>query len=153
MTKTNAQILAATNLQGYLALIQPEDSGRTANSLMCEEDWYFDISNSIVFNPLETNTELKYTDKYSEIEDIIIDGTIIVLVWSEGGYEGGGDSASNVFGIFEVDALSNINPEPISYFMVNGFYSSYNGTEWNELDEWRFVKPTAKTVIDWVVSP
>jgi hypothetical protein len=120
---------------------------------MNEEDWYVDSSACTGFDPLDPPSELKYiTGKYrpATIAGLVVDGCLIINVHEEGGCEGGGDHAEKMFGIFAVDADLNINPVPLSYFAVYGYYDSYNGTEWNSYDEWKFVAPKAKTVIDWV---
>jgi hypothetical protein len=55
------------------------------------------------------------------------------LVHKEGDCEGGGDHSEKVFYFEKFDC----------YVMVTGYYSSYNGTDW---DEWQKVKPKEKTI-------
>ena len=53
-----------------------------------------------------------------------INGFELKEVYSEGGYEGGGEHAEVVVGIFHGN-------EALAYIRFTGFYNSYEGTEWD----------------------
>lgn len=56
------------------------------------------------------------------------------IVAEEGDYEGGGEYSMVVRHFKDLDV----------YVMQTGFYSSYNGTDWN--DDFTIVKPVEKTI-------
>lgn len=58
-------------------------------------------------------------------------------VHSEGGGEGEGEYVERVFAVKDGD-------EALVYFRITGFYSSYNGTDWD--DGFSIVEPYQKTI-------
>lgn len=69
-------------------------------------------------------------DALFEAAEIYLGGTGVLglylkVVDQEGGYEGGGDHAEMVF------AISGYN-KVLTYLRITGYYSSYNGTTWND---------------------
>jgi hypothetical protein len=64
-------------------------------------------------------------------------------VYEEGGYEGGGEHAEHVFKVTN-PALDGFVP---FYFRTVGFYSSYNGTDWN--DSFTIVEPREVVVTQY----
>jgi hypothetical protein len=62
-------------------------------------------------------------------------GIYIKLVHSEGDCEGGGDHSEHIWSV-GFDGVS-----PFAYIQVIGFYSSYSGTEWNDLSNAVLVYP------------
>lgn len=58
-------------------------------------------------------------------------------VYSEGGGEGEGEHVERVFAVQDGD-------EVLVYFEIDGYYASYNGTEWDE--HFTIVEPYQKTV-------
>lgn len=73
-------------------------------------------------------------DGYEEFENEDFDPSIsnlsIKLVDGDGGGEGEGDYAQRTFELNRAD--DNGAKQTISYFKVEGFYSSYSGTEWED---------------------
>lgn len=84
-------------------------------------------------NELIDNLECN-NDKNDEIKGITDVFGKTKLVYSKGGDEGGGDYAERVFYFKEYDF----------YACITGFYSSYEGTDWN--GEWSQVSPKQKTI-------
>lgn len=68
----------------------------------------------------------------SDLEDCALTydvlGCTLKKVHSEGGCEGGGDHAEIVFGIM-------YNGACVQHFRVTGYYSSYDGTDWDDVIE------------------
>jgi hypothetical protein len=71
-----------------------------------------------------TESELDNTDEFGEAP----------IVAETGGFEGGGDYAMKVRHFKKFD----------TYIRQTGFYSSYNGTDWE--DDFKEVKPVQKMV-------
>jgi hypothetical protein len=71
----------------------------------------------------ETGESLCIFDYSGEPE--AINGFELKQVYSEGGYEGGGDHAEVVVGISYGD-------EVLAHVRFTGFYNSYAGTEWDD---------------------
>jgi len=66
-----------------------------------------------------------------------------------GGGEGGGDYVQRIVGVFEkVDSVCVY----IGAVEIEGFYSSYDGIDWNDEDTFESVVPKAITAIDWVTE-
>jgi hypothetical protein len=105
-------------------------------------------------NPLKWLEVFRNDEQYEnelqpgEFEDACGDwvlGCSLEVVESEGGYEGGGESASRVF------AIVNSRDDRLGYFKITGFYSSYNGTEWD--DEIEVVYPHEVLVTQYTTTP
>jgi len=59
-----------------------------------------------------------------------------------GGYEGSGEKTWVVY------SLKDDETDEVIYFKLNGWYNSWNGTEWDA--EIEIVKPVEVTVIKWI---
>jgi len=71
--------------------------------------------------------------------NVMIDGLILREVEGHGGGEGGGDSVLRVWAVIEGAELKKSKYGPhyvggteIAHIRATGYYSSYNGTEWDE---------------------
>lgn len=69
-------------------------------------------------------------------EDFLNSDLDVTLVHEEGGYEGAGEYAERVF--------EHNNNGELLYFKITGYYSSYDGTEWDNTI--KQVKPEQKTI-------
>lgn len=90
-------------------------------------------------NLIELFKEKVQENNLHKAEDGLIEG--IELVYQEGGYEGEGDHVWRVFKVTE-------GTEELGYISLDGFYSSYEGTEWdwNSLQQ---VYPREVTVVQY----
>lgn len=65
----------------------------------------------------------------------------VQVVHSQGGGEGEGEYVERVF------AVKDEKDEALHYLKITGYYSSYNGTDWD--DKWEEVEPYEVTVIKY----
>lgn len=96
---------------------------------------------------LNVNDVYEYEEFENEDFDPSISNLSIKLVDSHGGYEGGGDYAQCTFELNRADD-NGAAKQTISYFKVEGFYSSYNGTEWE--DSFTIVYPSTYIATKYV---
>jgi len=67
---------------------------------------------------------------------------------SHGGYEGGGEEAWNVYSVREEN--SEDSDENKTFFRVEGYYNSWEGTEWG--GDFKIVTPYIEPVRKWKVE-
>lgn len=92
---------------------------------MCGADYLFDVLNSMIE---DIDEHVQYFD--GEVPEYNLDYDKLIntidkdfkMVWSEGGYEGGGDSFSEVWYFKSKDL----------YIRIDGYFDSYNGRELND---------------------
>ena len=71
-----------------------------------------------------------------------LDGYTVDCVYSEGGTVGDGERCHVILSVIDVEAMS-----AVAYMRVDGYYDSYNGTEWYR--GYTPVYPRAVTVIKY----
>ncbi len=89
---------------------------------------------SLAYN-LEEGYDERYPTECAHIKHL----GKIETVYSKGGCEGGGDEAVRVFKFIDHGGIC---------VKITGYYSSYEGTEWN--GDWKEVKPQEKTITVYV---
>lgn len=99
-----------------------------------------------IVDPENDETEIDHVGVLEEFTDAVFydeDGNSwsCELVDSEGGYEGGGDYVERVFAF-------KCNENVVAHVRGTGFYSSYEGTEWDSNDL-TFVNPREVMVIHY----
>lgn len=92
--------------------------------------------------------------KWSEPDRLIHDNKIMLVVYSEGGGEGEGETVVRVFGIFDILSQDgkkfSLSLEDATYFKLGGWYASYEGTTYDSFDDMVAVTPVEKSIIAYV---
>lgn len=92
--------------------------------------------------------------KWSEPDRLIHDNKIMLVVYSEGGGEGDGETVVRVFGIFDILSQDgkkfSLSLEDATYFKLGGWYESYDGTTYDSVDDIVSVTPVEKSIIAYV---
>jgi hypothetical protein len=130
---------------------------------ICDIECGESFDQSLDFDPLSEKVEtfnLENVDEYS----FLLPGKVIITVERSGGGEGEGEAVHRVVGIFDIlevdleyekDEWGNktkavmFTSEGVEYIRYTGFYSSYNGTDWDSISYATQVYPSPKTVVDW----
>jgi hypothetical protein len=133
-TKEELLALSPTDLIRYIMVAAYMDAGNESiDELDPEATDYQDEFDDML---MEAQNELLY----SEGGEIGVKGLALraKVVYANGGGEGGGDHVERVLSIIDE------KDEAIYHLRITGFYSSYNGTDWD--DEWEEVEPYEVTV-------
>lgn len=122
-------------------LIEWADNGSVANAI-----------NDALLN--KSSTVDITLSKWSEPDRLIHDNKIMLVVYSEGGNEGEGETVVRVFGIFDILSQDgkkfSLSLEDATYFKLGGWYASYEGTTYDSLDDMVAVTPVEKSIIAYV---
>jgi hypothetical protein len=118
----------------------PEYSTETLVKLALEVPGFFLETFAKLLDPTVFDNEDYGSSDYCNYLEALEDekpfcGISVKQVHSEGDCEGGGDHSEHIWSVgFE-------GVPPFAHIQVTGFYSSYNGTEWNDLSEAILVYP------------
>jgi hypothetical protein len=95
-------------------------------------------STSDFINWVESGCKSKYWESSKVYhEDPRFKGYFFEIVSSEGGGEGSGENVERVIEVTAGDAV-------IGYVEINGSYQSYNGTEWDDSEDFEQVYPVVR---------
>ena len=91
----------------------------------------------------------KWTRTY--VQSASIDGYYLCVVNSIGGGEGGGEHVERIIAAYKLiestDDRIVFDTSDASFCKLTGFYSSYEGTDWDE--DLRMVSPSLKTIVEF----
>lgn len=96
---------------------------------------------------VEDGCKSEYYNSYAFlIDDELFRDITFALVHEEGGSEGGGEDVERVIEVKQ-------NGKLLGYVQIDGYYQSYNGTDWNEPRQFIEVFPVVRPTTYYIDPP